>query len=86
MASMTDETKPMSETDRQSLLASDRLIFMRVLEKFANEVSGAVASLKVDVEEIQRQIGIRNQALVDNGSIPQEEVTDEAPALEESED
>jgi len=72
---MPDKSVEMSTEDRLTLLAADRLVFMRVLEKFANEVSLAVNSLKVDVAEVQRQIGIRNQALVDNGSIPLEETT-----------
>jgi hypothetical protein len=82
---MSEEDNTMSEVDRLQLLASDRLVFMRVLEKFANEVSGAVGSLRVDVAEIQRQIQIRNEALVKGGSIPVEtEVPDVADADEDS--
>jgi len=67
---MSDEDNTMSELDRLQLLAGDRLVFMRVLEKFANEVSGAVQSLRIDVAEIQRQLQVRNDALVKGGSIP----------------
>ena len=56
------------------------MVFMRVLEKFANEVSGAVQRLRIDVAEIQRQVQVRNDALVKGGSIPP---VAEAPTLDE---
>ena len=80
---MSDEDNTMSELDRLQLLAGDRLVFMRVLEKFANEVSGAVQSLRIDVAEIQRQLQVRNDALVKGGQIPTPAEVPEVPAEEE---
>jgi len=83
---MSEEDNLMSEMDRLQLVAGDRLVFMRVLEKFANEIQGAISSLRMDVSEIQRQQQVRNDALAKSGSIPTEseapELSDDAPASE----
>lgn len=79
---MSEEDNLMSEMDRLQLVAGDRLVFMRVLEKFANEIQGAISSLRMDVSEIQRQQQVRNDALAKSGSIPTES---EAPELSDDE-
>tara|TARA_R110002050_G_scaffold7274_4_gene28446 strand:+ start:3156 stop:3389 length:234 start_codon:yes stop_codon:yes gene_type:complete len=60
---MSDEETTLSELDTLTLVAGDRLVFIRILEKFANEIDSALRSLKNDAAEVERQIGVRNNAL-----------------------
>ena len=80
---MSEEDNMMSEEDRLQLLAGDRLVFMRVMEKFVNEVGNAMQSLRVDIAEIQRQQQVRNDALVKGGQIPMPAEVPEVPTEEE---
>lgn len=59
-----EEQKPvLSELEALTLIAGDRLVFIRILEKFANEIQTALNNLKNDAAEVERQIGVRNSAL-----------------------
>jgi len=59
-----EEQKPvLSELEALTLIAGDRLVFIRILEKFANEIQTALNNLKNDAAEVERQIGVRNNAL-----------------------
>lgn len=59
-----EEQKPvLSELEALTLIAGDRLVFIRILEKFANEIQTALNNLKNDAAEVERQIGVRNSAI-----------------------
>tara|TARA_R110000744_G_scaffold7404_5_gene25769 strand:- start:2630 stop:2875 length:246 start_codon:yes stop_codon:yes gene_type:complete len=76
-----EEERTLSEVDTLTLISSDRLVFIRILEKFANEIDAALRSLKNDAAEIERQIGVRNSAM---GQVPVDAnmEADEVPAEE----
>jgi len=50
----------MSEVDMMRQVATDRLVYMRVMEKAINEIDIAVANLKRDIMEISQQVANRN--------------------------
>ena len=51
-----------AELQRVRQVASDRLVFIRVLENFVNIISGAERSLRSDLNEISKQVTERNNA------------------------
>ena len=60
-----------SEEDRMREVATDRLMFMRLMEKAINEIDNILGSLKRDVQELSMQVAQRNASRV------QEEKVDE---------
>ncbi len=64
----------MSELEQMRLVASDRLVWLRLLEKAVNDIDGVLMSLKNDVAEISRQVAARNEGLT---LAPSEEETEE---------
>ena len=63
----------MSELDMMRQVASDRLIYMRLMEKAVNEVDNILSNLKRDIMEVSQQVAMRNQDM----SMVQEGETDE---------
>ena len=56
-----------SEVDRMREVATDRLMFMRLMEKAINEVDSILSGLKRDVQELSLQVAQRNAAKVEEG-------------------
>tara|TARA_B100000131_G_scaffold158078_1_gene153347 strand:- start:87 stop:305 length:219 start_codon:yes stop_codon:yes gene_type:complete len=67
-------SEEMSELEQMRLVASDRLVWLRLLEKAVNDIDGVLLSLKNDVAEISRQVAARNEGLT---LAPSEEETEE---------
>ena len=53
----------MSELDMIRQVASDRLIYMRLMEKAVNDIDGVLSGLKRDIMEVSQQVAARNQDL-----------------------
>ena len=51
-----------NEVDRMREVATDRLMFMRLMEKAINEIDAVLGSLKRDVQELSLQVAQRNAA------------------------
>ena len=56
-----------SEVDRMREVATDRLMFMRLMEKAINDIDSVLSSLKRDVQELSIQVAQRNAAKVEEG-------------------
>ena len=56
-----------SEVDRMREVATDRLMFMRLMEKAINDIDLVLNSLKRDVQELSMQVAQRNAAKVEEG-------------------
>ena len=54
-----------SEEDRMREVATDRLMFMRLMEKAINDIDLVLSSLKRDVQELSMQVSQRNAARVE---------------------
>ena len=67
-------SEEMSELEQMRLVASDRLVWLRLLEKAVNDIDGVIGGLKNDVAEISRQVAARNEGLT---LAPSEEETEE---------
>ncbi|QDP59896.1 MAG: hypothetical protein GOVbin709_20 [Prokaryotic dsDNA virus sp.] len=67
-------SEEISELEQMRLVASDRLVWLRLLEKAVNDIDGVIGSLKNDVAEISRQVAARNEGLT---LAPSEEETEE---------
>ena len=68
-------SEEMSELDMIRQVASDRLIFMRLLEKAVNDIDGVLAGLKRDIMEVSNQVASRNQdmTLVEEPEEPEDD-------------
>ena len=51
----------MSEMDMMRQVASDRLVWLRLMEKAVNDIDMIMGNLKRDVAEISQQVAARNQ-------------------------
>lgn len=51
----------MSEVEMMRQVATDRLVYMRVMEKAVNDIDSIMTSLKRDIMEISQQVAARNQ-------------------------
>ena len=51
----------MSELDMIRQVASDRLIYMRLMEKAVNDIDNVMSGLKRDIMEVSNQVAMRNQ-------------------------
>ena len=56
-------SEEISELERMRQVASDRLVFVRVLEKAVNDIQGVLANLASDVSEISNAVAKRNEDL-----------------------
>ena len=64
----------MSELDMIRQVASDRLIYLRLMEKAVNDIDNVLSGLKRDIMEVSQQVAMRNQDM----TMVQEEETDES--------
>ena len=62
-----EETEMMSDLQLTQMVASDRLVYLRILEGFKNDLTSLLVKVNQDIGEINRQVATRNQALVDGG-------------------
>ena len=51
----------MSEVEMMRQVATDRLVYMRVMEKAVNDIDSIMTGLKRDIMEISQQVAARNQ-------------------------
>ena len=65
----------MSEVEIMRQVASDRLIWLRLMEKAINDIDGVLGGLKRDVAEISQQVAARNEDMTLQPS--EEEVEEE---------
>ena len=70
-------SEEMSEIDMMKQVATDRLVYMRVMEKAVNDIDMIMSNLKRDIAEISQQVAARNQDM----TMVKEDETDE-PAKE----
>jgi hypothetical protein len=70
-------SEEMSEIDMMKQVATDRLVYMRVMEKAVNDIDMIMSNLKRDIAEISQQVAARNQDM----TMVKEDETDE-PAEE----
>ena len=70
-------SEEMSEMDMMRQVATDRLVYMRVMEKAVNDIDRILSGLKQDIAEISQQVANRNSEM----TMVQEDETDE-PAEE----
>lgn len=54
-------SEEMSEVDMMRQVASDRLVWLRLMEKAVNDIDMIMGNLKRDVAEISQQVAARNQ-------------------------
>ena len=54
-------SEEMSEVEMMRQVATDRLVYMRVMEKAVNDIDRVLSSLKRDITEISKQVAARNQ-------------------------
>lgn len=54
-------SEEMSEVDMMRQVATDRLVYMRVMEKAVNDIDRVLSTLKRDITEISKQVAARNQ-------------------------
>lgn len=54
-------SEEMSEVDMMRQVATDRLVYMRVMEKAVNDIDRILSTLKRDITEISKQVAARNQ-------------------------
>jgi len=56
-------SEEMSEMDMMKQVATDRLVYMRVMEKAINDIDMIMSSLKRDITEISQQVANRNSEM-----------------------
>ena len=54
-------SEEMSELDMIRQVASDSLIYMRLMEKAVNDIDNILSGLKRDIMEVSNQVAMRNQ-------------------------
>lgn len=61
------ETEMLTDLELTQMVASDRLVYLRILEGFKNNLTSLLVKVNQDIAEINKQVAARNQALVDSG-------------------
>jgi len=56
-------SEEMSEVEMMRQVASDRLVWLRLMEKAINDIDGVLNGLKRDVAEISQQVAARNEEM-----------------------
>jgi hypothetical protein len=54
-------SEEMSEVEMMRQVATDRLVYMRVMENAVNDIDSIMTGLKRDIMEISQQVAARNQ-------------------------
>ena len=67
-------SEEISEVEMMRQVATDRLVYMRVMEKAVNDIDRVLSSLKRDITEISEQVAARNQDM----TMVEEEEADES--------
>ena len=68
-------SEEMSEVEMMRQVATDRLVYMRVMEKAVNDIDNIMTGLKRDIMEISQQVAARNQ---DMAMVEEDETDDPA--------
>jgi len=66
-------SEEMSEVEMMRQVATDRLVYMRVMEKAVNDIDSIMTGLKRDIMEISQQVANRNSEM----TMVQEDDTDD---------
>ena len=66
-------SEEMSEVEMIRQVATDRLVYMRVMEKAVNDIDMIMTGLKRDIAEISQQVANRNSEM----TMVQEDDTDD---------
>ena len=82
-ADLVEETEMMSDLQLTQMVASDRLVYLRILEGFKNDLTSLLTKVNQDINEINQQVVTRNQALVAGGQATFVESSDEESDEEE---
>jgi len=53
----------MSEVEMMRQVASDRLVWLRLMEKAVNDIDSVLMGLKRDIAEISQQVAARNEEM-----------------------
>ena len=64
----------MSELEMMRQVASDRLVWLRLMEKAINDIDSTLLGLKRDVAEISQQVAARNEEMT---LVPSEDEAEE---------
>tara|TARA_R100000152_G_C6740995_1_gene164777 strand:- start:578 stop:799 length:222 start_codon:yes stop_codon:yes gene_type:complete len=56
-------SEEISENEMLRQVASDRLVYMRLMEKSINDIDTILRGLKSDIMEISQQVAMRNEDL-----------------------
>ena len=56
-------SEEISEVEQMRAVASDRLVWLRLMEKAINDIDSVMVSLKRDIHEISQQVAKRNADL-----------------------
>jgi len=56
-------SEEISEVEQMRAVASDRLVWLRLMEKAVNDIDSVMVSLKRDIHEISQQVAKRNADL-----------------------
>lgn len=75
-----------AEMGRLQQVASDRLVWLRILEKAVNDVDSVVRTLKKDVAEIAQQVAMRNASQGITIEEPSEDEEESEPAEDEEDE
>ena len=67
-------SEEMSELEMMRQVASDRLVWLRLMEKAINDIDSTLLGLKRDVAEISQQVAARNEEMT---LVPSEDEAEE---------
>ena len=70
-------SEEMSEMDMMRQVATDRLVYMRVMEKAVNDIDNILSSLKRDIMEISQQVASRNADMTMVEEVEEDEPTED---------
>jgi len=56
-------SEEMSEVEMMRQVASDRLVWLRLMEKAVNDIDSVLMGLKRDIAEISQQVAARNEEM-----------------------
>ena len=70
-------SEEMSEVEMMRQVATDRLVYMRVMEKAVNDIDNILSSLKRDIMEISQQVASRNADMTMVEEVEEDEPTED---------
>lgn len=70
-------SEEMSEVEMMRQVASDRLVWLRLMEKAINDIDSVLNSLKRDIMEISQQVANRNSDMTMVEEVEEDEPTED---------